>query len=68
MDSIKQFFGYQVEVAKRHPVMFGLSLLFIPIVLGGIAWKAVSLLRKVPVVGDAAAGALDKAGQATGSK
>lgn len=66
MEKFKHFGSMVVGTAKQHPVLFGLSVLALPLVIGGLTWKLISLIRRVPG-GNVVANAAGKVAGATGS-
>jgi hypothetical protein len=65
--SIRHFFGMVATVARSHPVLFTVTVIAIPLVLGGLVWKLVGLVSRVPVAGQTVADAARKVASATGS-
>lgn len=67
LEKLKSFGGGVAVIARAHPVLFGLSVLLLPVVVGGLTWKVISLVRRVPAVGNTVANAATAAAKATGS-
>ncbi len=61
------FFRSLLGLAKAHPLPFVLFVVAVVLVLGGIVWKLISLIGKVPVVGGAVAKGAAAVAGATGS-
>lgn len=66
LEKLKSFGRGVVAIAKAHPVLFGLSVLALPLVIGGVTWKVIALIRRVPG-GSTVANAAGKVAGATGS-
>lgn len=65
-DRLKHFGSMVAGTARQHPVAFALSVLLLPLVVGGVTWKVISLIRRVPG-GNVVANAAGKVATTTGS-
>lgn len=63
MFDFRTLFGHM----RRHIGATVVVLFVSVIVLGGLVWKVIGLVRKVPVAGNAVADAATKVARATGS-